>query len=105
MMPGMRAMCERLRKCPNVTRRVLLTLTDGQDSWAGSSTAALIQHYAKLGVENIGIGLLLDPYLTQTMKQAFASQFVAVDRIKDLSERGLGELVRVLDKGAPREAA
>jgi Mg-chelatase subunit ChlD len=99
MLPAMKQCAERLLKQGNVTRRILLTLTDGQDSYSASANQALCAFYRSRGVEIVGIGLMV-PGLEKT----FNGAFVYVPSALDLSAMGLAALVRALDKGAPRMA-
>ena len=99
MLPAMKASAERLLKVANVTRRILLVLTDGQDSYAQEANAALCAFYAARGVEIIGIGLQ-----TNSVAAPFKGKATVVWNTSDLSTAGLGALVKLLDAGAPRLA-
>ena len=99
MLPAMKACAERLVKQGNVTRRILLVLTDGQDSYAPEANAALCAFYAGRGVEIVGIGLMTGGVLTP-----FRGKACTVWNASDLSRDGLKMLVKILDAGAPRAA-
>jgi cobaltochelatase CobT len=99
MLPAMKASAERLLKVSNVTRRILLVLTDGQDSYAAEANAALCAFYQGRGVEIVGIGLQ-----THSVKIPFRGKCVEVWNTRSLSTDGLKALVKVLDAGAPRSA-
>jgi Mg-chelatase subunit ChlD len=99
MLPAMKACAERLVKQGNVTRRILLVLTDGQDSYAPEANAALCAFYAGRGVEIIGIGLQ-----TSNLGPTFRGKAVHVWSTHELSTEGLKTLVKQLDAGAPRSA-
>jgi hypothetical protein len=99
MLPAMKQAAERLVRVGNVTRRILLVLTDGQDSYAETANAALCAFYRGRGVEIVGIGLL-----TGDMRATFAGNAIRVDNHRLLSTQGLTALVKTLDKGAPRSA-
>src|SRR4029077_18453847 len=97
MLPAMKVCAERLLKVPGVTRRILLVLTDGQDSFAPGANAALCAFYGNRGVEITGIGLQ-----TGSMSEPFRGKAVMVWDVRALSTAGLSSLVKVLDAGAPR---
>ena len=99
MLPAMKAAAERLLKIGNVTRRILFVLTDGADSYAMEANAALCKFYGARGVEIIGIGLQ-----TYGIKGPFNGRGVEVWNTRELSEKGLAQLVSVLDAGAARSA-
>lgn len=99
MLPAMKAAAERLLKVGNVTRRILMVLTDGADSYAPEANAALCKFYAGRGVEIVGIGLQ-----THGMARSFNGKAIEVWSTTELSEKGLAQLVRVLDAGAARTA-
>ena len=97
MLPAMKAQAERLIKVGNVTRRILLVLTDGQDSYAADANAALCTFYAGRGVEIIGIGLM-----THSVVSPFKGKATVVWDCRTLATDGLKALVKLLDAGAPR---
>ena len=99
MLPAMKAAAERLLKVGNVTRRIMLVLTDGADSYAPEANSALCKFYAARGVEIVGIGLQ-----TYGIKRPFNGRAVEVWDTRDLSTQGLTQLVRILDAGAARVA-
>jgi hypothetical protein len=99
MLPAMKACAERLVKQGNVTRRILLVLTDGEDSFAAEANAALCAFYAGRGVEIVGIGLMAHRVLAP-----FRGKACTVWNASDLSRDGLKMLVKILDAGAPRAA-
>ena len=99
MLPAMKQCAERLLRQGNVTRRILLTLTDGQDSYSSGANQALCAFYRARGVEIVGIGLMVGG-----LEKTFDGAFVPVPNAHDLSAKGLAALVRALDKGAPRMA-
>ena len=99
MLPAMKAAAERLLKVGNVTRRILLVMTDGADSYAMEANSALCKFYAARGVEIVGIGLQ-----THGIKGPFNGRAIEVWDTRQLSEKGLGELVKALDAGAARTA-
>jgi Mg-chelatase subunit ChlD len=98
MLPAMKACAERLLKQGNVTRRILLVLTDGQDSYAAEANAALCAFYQGRGVEIVGIGLMT------YVDRPFRGRACFVRSASDLSRDGLKMLVKALDAGAPRVA-
>jgi Mg-chelatase subunit ChlD len=91
MLPAMRTCVDRLARQGNVTRRILLVLTDGQDSYPETSNGALCRWARQRGVEVIGLALFM-PGLERT----FAGRIVHVWDIASLSTKGLGALVTVL---------
>ena len=97
MLPAMKACAERLLHVGNVTRRILLVLTDGQDSYAAEANAALCAFYAGRGVEIVGIGLQ-----TNSVAAPFRGKATVVWSTQELSTNGLKLLVKILDAGAPR---
>ena len=97
MLPAMKACAERLVKQGSVTRRILLVLTDGQDSYAPQANAALCAFYGGRGVEVVGIGLM-----THSVKEPFRGKACEVWDTRSLSTDGLKMLVKILDAGAPR---
>jgi Mg-chelatase subunit ChlD len=99
MLPAMKACAERLAKVANVTRRILLVLTDGQDSYAAEANSALCAFYAGRDVEIVGIGLM-----THGVQAPFRGKAVTVWSTSTLSTDGLKLLVKILDAGAPRAA-
>jgi Mg-chelatase subunit ChlD len=99
MLPAMKAAAERLLKVGNVTRRIMLVLTDGADSYAMEANSALCKFYAARGVEIVGIGLQ-----THGIAGPFNGKAVSVWDTSDLSAQGLKQLVRILDAGAARSA-
>ena len=99
MLPAMKSAAERLLKVGNVTRRILFVLTDGADSYAPEANMALCKFYASRGVEIVGIGLQ-----TYGVKSVFNGKAVEVWNMRELSEKGLAQLVSVLDAGAARVA-
>jgi Mg-chelatase subunit ChlD len=98
MLPALKMCAERLLKVGGVTRRILLALTDGQDSFPQEANAALCAYYAARGVEIVGIGLMTGSWI----KDPFRGRAVNVWACEQLSTTGLRELVRALDEGAPR---
>jgi uncharacterized protein with von Willebrand factor type A (vWA) domain len=99
MLPAMKASAERLLKVGNVTRRILLVLTDGQDSYSPRANQALVRFYRSRNVEIVGIGLY-----TRGLETTFDGRVVTVMDHRKLSTEGLQALVRILDEGAPRVA-
>jgi uncharacterized protein with von Willebrand factor type A (vWA) domain len=99
MLPAIRQAAERLIKTPNVTRRILMVLTDGQDSYNATANAAHNAHLRRRGVEVIGLALYA-PRLERT----FNGAVVNVSDVRQLSAQGLASLVKTLDAGAPRSA-
>jgi Mg-chelatase subunit ChlD len=99
MLPAMKACAERLLKVGNVTRRILLVLTDGQDSYSPDANAALCAFYQGRGVEIVGIGLM-----TNSVLWPFAQRACVVWDTRALSTEGLKALIKLLDGGAPRAA-
>jgi nitric oxide reductase activation protein len=99
MLPAIRQAAERLLKAANVTRRILMVLTDGADSYSASANAAHCAHLRRRGVEVIGIALYA-PGLDRT----FNGAVVNVSNASQLSTQGLASLVKTLDAGAPRSA-
>jgi Mg-chelatase subunit ChlD len=99
MLPAMRDCVKALLAVPNVSRRILLTLTDGQDCYPAEANAALCSWAATKGVEIVGMGIFV-PNLDRT----FNGRAVSVRDLRALSTVGLGELVKALDAGAPRTA-
>ena len=99
MMPAMRDAAEQLVRVGNVTRRILLVLTDGQDSFSAETNRALVRFYRQRGVEIVGIGLY-----THGIAPSFDGRAITVMDYKTLSTEGLKALVRLLDEGAPRIA-
>ena len=99
MLPAMKTCAERLLKVGNVSRRILLVLTDGQDSHPEEANATLCAWYKARGVEIVGIGLL-----THRLARTFNGRAVHVYDCERLSTVGLSELVKALDAGAPRVA-
>ena len=99
MLPAMKMCAERLLKVNGVSRRILLTLTDGQDNFPAEANAALCAWYVTRGVEIVGIGLL-----TSNLAHTFNGRAVHVHDCSRLSTVGLSELVKTLDAGAPRVA-
>ena len=99
MLPAMKTCAERLLKVGNVSRRILLVLTDGQDIHPEQANATLCAWYKARGVEIVGIGLL-----THKLDRTFNGRAVHVYDCERLSTVGLSELVKALDAGAPRVA-
>jgi uncharacterized protein with von Willebrand factor type A (vWA) domain len=99
MLPAMKVCAERLLKVANVSRRILLVLTDGQDSYSQEANTTLCAWYKTRGVEIVGIGLM-----THGLKHTFNGRTVHVHDCERLSTVGLSELVKTLDGGAPRVA-
>jgi hypothetical protein len=99
MLPAMKTCAERLLKVGGVSRRILLALTDGDDSFPAEANAALCAWYKTRGVEIVGIGLL-----THRLDRTFNGRAVMVRDCSQLSTVGLSELVKALDAGAPRAA-
>ena len=98
MLPALKLCAERLLKAGNATRRILLALTDGQDGYAQEANTALCRYYRTRGVEIIGIGLQAG-----RVHGNFDGKAVSVYDCSALSRTGLGELVKVLNAGAPRQ--
>jgi Cobalamin biosynthesis protein CobT VWA domain len=94
MLPALRDCAARLLTVGNVSRRILLALTDGEDGYAPEANSALCAFYAAKGVEIVGIGLYVS-----SVKAVFNGRAITVSDCDKLSEMGLGELVKVL--GAP----
>jgi uncharacterized protein YegL len=99
MLPAIKQAAERLAKTANVTRRILMVLTDGQDSFSATANAAHCAHLRRRGVEVIGIGLQ-----TSGLALTFNGAIVSVQDASQLSTQGLATLVKTLDAGAPRSA-
>ena len=99
MLPAMKMCAERLLQVGGVSRRILLVLTDGDDSFPAEANAALCTWYTTRGVEIVGIGLL-----THNLAHTFNGRAVMVRDCSQLSAVGLSELVKALDAGAPRVA-
>ena len=93
MLPAMKACAERLLKVGNVSRRILLALTDGQDSFSAEANATLCRWSRQRGVEIIGIALQAG-HLDVT----FAGRAVSVWDCAALSQTGLSSLVKALDQ-------
>ena len=93
MLPAMKACAERLLKVGNVTRRILLTLTDGQDSFDAGANTTLCRWYRQRGVEIVGIGLM-----THGVKANFDGRAIEVHDCAQLSSAGLSQLVKLLDQ-------
>ena len=93
MLPAMKACAERLLKVGNVTRRILLTLTDGRDSFDAGANATLCRWYRQRGVEIVGIGLM-----THDIAPYFDGRAVEVHNCAQLSSAGLSQLVKLLDQ-------
>lgn len=92
MLPAMRSMALRLLQKGNVTRRVLLVLTDGQDGYSQEADRACVEHFARRGVEIIGLGLMCDA------SGAFGrDRHALITSLGEVSQAGLAALVRVLD--------
>ena len=98
MLPAMKACAERLLKIGGVSRRILFTLTDGQDDYPAAADAALCAYYQAKGVEIVGIGLMVD------VRYPFNGRAVYVPNCASLSTLGLAQLAKTLDEGAPRTA-
>jgi Cobalamin biosynthesis protein CobT VWA domain len=96
MLSAMKACAERLLKIGGVSRRILFTLTDGQDDYPAAADAALCAYYQAKGVEIVGIGLMTD------VKYPFNGRAVYVPNCASLSTLGLAQLVKTLDEGSPR---
>ena len=99
MLPAMKMCAERLLKVANVSRRILLVLTDGQDGFPAEANATLCAWYKTRGVEIVGIG-----FMTYGLARTFNGRAVSVSDCERLSTVGLSELVKALDAGAPRVA-
>jgi Mg-chelatase subunit ChlD len=93
MLPAMKQCAERLLKQGNVTRRILITLTDGADTYTAEQNAALCSWYRQRGVEIIGIGL----YVPNVAK-SFCGRAISVTNLSQLSTLGMAQLVKVLDQ-------
>jgi len=93
MLPAMKACAERLLKVGNVSRRILIALTDGQDSFDAGANATLCRWYRQRGVEIVGIGLM-----THGVQDNFDGRAVSVWDCASLSSAGLSQLVKVLDQ-------
>jgi cobalamin biosynthesis protein CobT len=97
MLTAIRACAERLVKTPNVTRRILMVLSDGADSYSASANGLQCATLRRRGVEVVGLALM-----SPGMETAFAGAVVNVRSAAQLSEQGLATLVKTLDAGAPR---
>lgn len=97
LLPAMRQCVNRLVKQGNVTRRILMPLTDGQDSYSETANRALVRWARTRGVEIVGIALM-----TGGMATTFDGAVVNVRDVSTLSTVGLATLVKTLDAGAPR---
>jgi hypothetical protein len=100
MLPAISFCAQRLLDVGNVTRRILLVLTDGEDHYSPAANALNCNSWRRKGVEIAGIGLMLDN--PDTCRQAFGGQCIMVPDVRSLSAQGIAELTRILDKGAPR---
>jgi Mg-chelatase subunit ChlD len=98
MLPAIKMCAERLIRQGHVSRRILLVLTDGVDSYSSGANAAQCAMYRRRGIEIVGVGLMTDP------AHAFGGRAVTVWNTKELSEKGMALLARTLDEGAPRTA-
>jgi len=81
MMPAMIDTAKRLKARSGVTRRVMIVLTDGEDTWAKQSIrAAAKTALARDGVETLIIGAFMDvkplglPHINVTSMKALASK-------------------------------
>jgi Mg-chelatase subunit ChlD len=101
MLPAIKICGARLEATPHVTRRVMLVLTDGADSYSGEANAMNCNIWRARGVEVFGLGLELGEYDRAGFMQAFAGHGVIVPNARRLSEIGLGELVKLLAEDAP----
>jgi uncharacterized protein with von Willebrand factor type A (vWA) domain len=97
MLTAIRACGERLVRTPNVTRRILMVLSDGQDSYSESANGLQCATLRRRGVEVVGLALM-----SPNMEAAFDGHVVNVRSASQLSEQGLATLVKTLDTGAPR---
>jgi nitric oxide reductase activation protein len=97
MLTAIRACAERLVKTPNVTRRILMVLSDGADSYSETANGLQCQTLRRKGVEVVGLALM-----THDMSTTFDGRVVNVRSPAQLSEQGLSMLVKTLDQGAPR---
>jgi uncharacterized protein with von Willebrand factor type A (vWA) domain len=97
MLTAIRACGERLIKTPNATRRILMVLSDGADSYSATANGLQCQTLRRKGVEVIGLALQ-----SPGMETTFNGAVVDVRNAAQLSEQGLGALVKALDQGAPR---
>ena len=110
-MPAAKEMAQRLLGERNATRRILLVLTDGMDCYPPEAMKACREFYAKLGVEIIGLAIMIDrrDYNTrQLLKAAFGESLVFANDLAQIASVGLHELVTVLnasDRAAQRGKA
>ena len=101
MLPAIKQCADRLLGAGVATRRILLCLTDGADSFPEDACGAMVRHYRAKGVEIFGIGLM-----TYISPRSFNGAHIDVHSCRALSETGLKALVTLLDGGkAPRVRA
>lgn len=98
MMPAMIDTAKRLKARSGVTRRVMIVLTDGEDTWAKQSIrAAANTANARDGVETLIIGAFMDV-------KPLGLPHVNVRSLKALASQGLAALGEALT-AKPRRAA
>jgi nitric oxide reductase activation protein len=100
ILPSVSFCAKRLLQQSHVTRRILLVLTDGDDGYPAESNRLNCVNWRRKGIEVIGIGLMVDDMAA--CQTTFAGHAIYVPNAAQLSEAGIKELVRVLDRGAPR---
>jgi hypothetical protein len=92
MLPGMKFMVDRLVKRGNVSRRILLVLTDGEDNYSRESNRAMVKAARAKGVEIIGIGVQHDA------SPAFGkANHIHVPNLTTVATDGLTGLVKALE--------
>jgi nitric oxide reductase activation protein len=94
MLPAIKQSAERILKIPNVSRRIILALTDGADGYSEQANQTHCRYLRGKGVEVVGI--VLETY--SDMKKPFDGRVVTVARARDLSEQGLKLLVQTLER-------
>jgi Mg-chelatase subunit ChlD len=99
MLPAITFCAKRLAKVPNVTRRVILALTDGDDSFTPAANRFNNRAWRAKGIEVAGIGLMLAD--ESGCREAFDGRAIFVASTSRLSAEGMASLVRLLDEGAP----
>jgi hypothetical protein len=104
MLPAIKNCAERLLDVRAVSRRILIVLTDGLDSFDTRCNEIQCKALATKGVEVLGIGLMLTGREVSAMATTFAANVVYVNDCAALATTGLAHLVKQLDKAAPKGA-